>query len=109
MQDEFELETILSIVTGINCTDDFSKVYDLFSFMFEEPLISPTSVVFLKDTAVRHILAIHPELNNIVFDNSKDFNSWINEQKVKFGETLTISVVGEPIISFNKKTYHSNR
>ena len=109
MQDDFELEAVLSVITGINCTDDFYKVYELFCFLFEDSLLNPKSIGLLKDTATRHILSIHPELSNVVFDNSKDIYSWVNEQKVKFGEKITISVVGEPIIVFNKKSYHSAR
>ena len=34
-QEDFDLETILSVLTGINCTDDFFKVYELYWYLFE--------------------------------------------------------------------------
>lgn len=113
MQEDFDLESVLTVVTGVNCTNDFEKVIDLFSFIFEDPLISMDKIIFLKNTAKNHILKIHPELKNISFDkdiifNNGDkgiiFNKWINAQKVRFGDTVTVSVIGEPIIRLEKRS-----
>ncbi len=109
MQEDFELESILSILTGINCTDNFINVYELFWFIFEDNSINAMGISALKETAKKHILSIHPELKTIKYNSNINLDSWIEDQKNLFGNELTISIIGEPIISLKRKSYQSNR
>ena len=109
MQDDFDLDAILTITTGVKCTDDFNKVYELFWFIFEDDLIGPLGIGMLKDTARNHILRIHPELKNVRYDQSMDIDTWVNNQKEYFGDKLTISILGENVIKLEKQSYASNR
>ena len=103
LQEEFSLESVLSIITGINCTNDFNEVYELFWFMFEDPFINTLGIVELRNSARNHILNIHPELRGVKYDKNMNFEKWINEQKELFGDSLVISVIGEPIINLEKQ------
>ena len=109
LQEDFSLEAVLSIITGINCTNDFGEVFELFWFMFEDPLINTTGIMELKDAAKRHILNIHPELKTVVYNNKLSLNEWLEKQKELYGSYLTISVIGEPIVVLEKQPIVSAR
>ena len=109
MQEDFKLETILSVVTNVNCADDFYDIYELLWFIFENPVIDDKEVLKLKQIARNHILKIHPELKSIKFNENDSINSWVLKQKCIYGDELTISVFGEPIVKLTKKSYHSYR
>ncbi len=98
MQEDFELETVLSLITGYNFTNDFGKVFDLVQFMFEDPFIDTLGLFVLKDTACKHIYYLYPELQSISFNPNMDINSFIDEKKSIYGNELTISVIGEKVI-----------
>lgn len=109
MQDDFDLAAVLSITTGINCTDSYSKIYELFCFMFEDDLLNPLSIGYLKDVARKHILRIHPELKRAIYDPNIDIYDWINKQKILYGDKITISVIGENIVKLEKQSMVSDR
>ena len=109
MQDDFELETVLSVTTGINLTDDFSKVFDLFCFMFEDDLLNVTALISLRETAKKHILNIHPELRRVSYNQNVNLEKWIANQKEMFGDSITISILNEPVISLKKQPLVSTR
>ena len=98
MQEDFELETVLSLTTGYNFTNDFGKVFDLVQFMFEDPFIDTLGLNILKDIAVKHIYYLYPELQNVSYNPNMDIDSFIDEQKSIYGDELTISVIGEKVI-----------
>ena len=109
MQEDFELETVLSITTGINFANDYGDVLDLYSFILEDDFISEENLLMLHDTVKRHILAIHPELNYVRFNPNIDIDKWLSVQKSIFGQTLTISVLGEKVVKLEKQSYVSLR
>ena len=108
MQDDFELETVLSIITGINFTNDINSIYDLYSFIFEDPMLEYVDFNKLNELAKNHIFRIHPELKRVSI-NSTDLDKWLKLQKNIYGDTITISIIGEPVIKYGKKSYHSYR
>ena len=108
MQDDFELETVLSIITGINFTNDINSIYDLYSFIFEDPMLEYVDFNELNENAKKHILKIHPELKHVSI-NTTDLVKWLNVQKLIYGDTMTISIIGEPVVKYGKKSYHSYR
>ena len=97
MQEDFELETVLSLVTGYNFTNDFDKVFDLVQFIFEDPFIDILGFNILKEAAIKHIFYLYPELQNISKDYI-DFDTLLNEVKSIYGDEITISVIGEKVI-----------
>jgi hypothetical protein len=103
LQEEFSLESILSVITGIRCTNDLSELYELYSYMFEDDFIDESRLLQLRNSARKHILNIHPELNSIIFDINSNLDEWIFKQKELFGDSLPISLIGEPIIIFKKQ------
>ena len=103
MQYDFDLAAVLSVTTGINCTNDFGEVFDLFCYIFEDDLLSPLALCQLKEAARRHILNIHPELKNVNYNPNVNIDEWVNKQKETFGNEIAISVIGEPIVKFEKQ------
>ena len=103
IQEEFSLEAVLSVISGINYTNDFNEVFELYWFMFEDPFINMSGICNLKDTATRHILTIHPELKSVIYNRNMNIDEWLDKQRQLFGNSLLISIVGEPIIELNKQ------
>ena len=92
---EFNLEVILSIITGVNFCNSFLDIFELFCFVFDDGTITTLGLGILKDDLRRHLLKIHPELGNIkVYEYNEE---WVNEQKEKFGDTLRISNFGQKL------------
>lgn len=89
----FNLETIFSIIFGINFTNDFDSVYRLAWFVYDNPRINKCGLVSLKGNLRQHLLSIYPEFKNITYvpKNSKNYEKWINLQKLKFGDSLPVS------------------
>ena len=96
MQRNFELETILSVTTGINHTDDFGKVYDLASYVFSDDTLSPLAIGILKDDLRNHLLTIHPELKDVRC-TCRNRLAWVEKQKINFGSELAVSKLGMPL------------
>lgn len=109
MQDDFDLATVLSVTTGINCTDNFGNVFDLFCFMFEDDLLSPNAIGFLKDVARNHIFRIYPELKRVKYNPNENLDEWIKKQKLIYGDKITISVIGENVVKLEKQSMVSSR
>ena len=116
MQEEFDLESVLTVVTGINFTDDFNKVFDLYSFIFEDPLISTSDIIKLKDIAKKHLLKIHPWLTTLNYNGLTSTNNWLQMTKTIYGDDVLVSIIGEPVIDLDKnslklekRSYVSNR
>lgn len=110
MQEDFDLETILTITTGINLTDDFNKVFELAWFVFDDPYINVSGIYFLQDSLKEYILHIYPELADITevpkFKYSQKY--WLEEQKIKFGKVLPIIKTKDNSISKKSKTLVKN-
>jgi len=102
MQKEFSLEAILSITTGISCTADFDKVYELVWFVYNDSLINSLGLGIIKDELKEHLLNIHPELRDISYSkkslkNKSYLTNWLEKQKETFGEILPVSRLGESL------------
>lgn len=96
MEKNFELGTILTFTTGINCTNDFGKVFELAWFIYDDKLINDSGLLMLKDEIKRHLLALYPQLEGVTYNPQFEtsFEDWLLAQKLKFGETLPISQLG---------------
>ncbi len=97
LQEDFSLEAILSVILGINCTQDLGEIYDLYCFMFEDEAITEVKLKQLRGRAKNHILNIHPNLRSIYYSGMIDLNEWLETQKEILGDRLPISIIGEPI------------
>lgn len=94
MKKKIDLETILSVTSGISCVDDFNKVFNLAHFVFDDEYISSISLLSLFPEFKKHLLSIYPELEGVKPDGRRGVtDSWINEQKDKFGNQLTVCQV----------------
>ena len=100
---KFKLETILTIVTGVNLTDNFNEVYELAMYIYDDTFINTSAILLLKEEIKSHILNDHPELKNIDYVPVSPFAkvAWLKELKQIYGETLLISKIGE-ILTKNK-------
>lgn len=96
VQENFELETILTIMTGIKFTEDFQKVYDLAWFVYDDSFINESGLRLLRQNLMEHLLTIHPKLKEIESVPKLKFkkNSWLLNQKIKFGISLPVSKIG---------------
>ena len=105
MQENFELESILSITTGINCCNDgeFTKVFELAWFVYDDPFISTMGLCSIVPELKEHLFCIHPELREVKFDKKVSFDKWITNQKEKFGEFLPVSQLGEKLVESKRR------
>ena len=92
---EFELGTILTMTTGYNCTDNFDKIWNLVWFVCDDNLINTTGLFVVKDDIKKHLLKIHPELENVKYQKGRDLNKFLAEQEEKFGSILHVTKLGE--------------
>jgi len=100
MQDDFDIETILSIINYYNITDDYNNIFDLYNFMFQKKL-SMIEYFNLYESGKKHILSLYPELLNIFFD-PYNIDKYVNKQKELFGKKITISTINTKSKSLKK-------
>lgn len=97
MTQEFDLGVILTVTSGISLVDDFSTVSDLFTFAYGVS-IDPFMMKEMRGHLTNHILGLHPELGKIdyrkIVFGLVNIDTWVNEQKAKFGESLKLCPVG---------------
>ena len=104
MEAEFELETILSVVYRQNITSNYNNILDLYSFMFNMPNISMTDFFRLYEIGREHILKLYPEMDDRLHSFDPLYvHSYVQKQKQRFGNTLTISTFGTPIMNLKKQ------
>ena len=98
-QKKFKLETVLSIITGMSLIDDYNEVFDLYKYVFVDPLINAITVQILKPSLVNHLLEIHPELNKVKYDSSLDvdIDRWLALQKYNLGDEIDVCVIGHTL------------
>ena len=104
MEAEFELETILSVVYRQNITTNYNNILDLYSFMFNIPNISMTDFFRLYEIGREHILNLYPEMDDRLHSFDPLYvHSYVQQQKQRFGNKLTISTFGTPIMNLKKQ------
>ena len=103
MNKGFDLETILSVTTGVSLVDDFNKVLELAQYIYNDKLINDFALVFLKDDLRDYILECHKELaglcpppSYVYYKGPKQIkisllSTWIDEQKKIFGTKLELA------------------
>lgn len=91
---KFELGTILTMITGYSCVDDFNKVWKLVWFVCNDNMIGPMGLGMVKDEVKSHLLAIHPELKNVKYQKDKDIHEFVSQQEEKFGSVLPVTKLG---------------
>ena len=94
MAKEFDLETILTITTGITLVDDFNKVFNLAQFVYNDEYLNTTGLQFLKYDLKDYILSCYPELKNVIppMTYSISFPTmWLEAQKQKFSSSLELT------------------
>lgn len=98
MVKEFRIEILLTVVTGINCCEDFNDVRELYHFVFNAEEERTNTMFTLK----QHLIFLHPQLAEVHYNSSFEtsFEAWIRSQKQALGETLPVCPHGETI---NKK------
>lgn len=99
MEKNFELSTILTFTTGVNCTNDFGKVFELARFIYDVEFINDKELFMLKPEIKRHLLTLHPQLEGITYNShfKTSFNDWLSAQKHEFGETLPVGQSGQKL------------
>lgn len=93
----FELGTILTMTTGISCVDDFSKVFELVWFIYDDSMINSMGLGVVKDDVKKHLLTIHPELKEVNYNGINTINEFLTNQEEKFGNTLAVTRLGEKL------------
>ena len=94
MARNFDITTILSMITGINYTDDFSKVYELVWFVCNDKLISPLGIKVVKEDVKKHLLTLYPEFANIKNIPSYNFNKFLINIEKEYGMVLPVTKLG---------------
>jgi len=98
MQADFDLDTVLSVVSRFNITDNYNNVIDLISFISGIPNISMTDFFTHYEPARSHILSLYPDLDDPIYGfDSHYISTYVNNQRERFGSTITISVFGQPV------------
>ena len=93
MKKDFELEVILTITTGINCSDDYNKIYDLVRFVYNYPYINAVYFKLIYKSLKEYIFNLYPYLMEVNYCGNLGIkvSEWLTEQKKKFGNFLPIS------------------
>ncbi len=98
MQADFDLDTVLSVVSRFNITDDYNNVINLIGFISGIPNISMTDFFKWYEPARNHILSLYPGLDDPVYGfDSHSIGMYVKEKKEQFDDHLTISVYGEKV------------
>ena len=85
---DFSLETILSVIFVLPLTVDPQNVKDLISFVVG---VEPTEdEVEYYIEAKECILRSHPELSTLVIPENEGIFEWLDKQKKKYGNKLTL-------------------
>lgn len=90
---QFHVGDVLSITTGrLVSPRHIDGVYDILGYMTGESLFTH-QLPRASDVCKPELLKQHPQLAsvNTAGVNSKNWQSWLNEQVAKFGEQLTVS------------------
>ena len=93
----FELGTILTMITGYSCVDDFNKVWNLVWYVCDNNKIGPIGIGMVKDEVKSHLLTIHPELKSISYQKGKKIDEFVSQQVEKFGSVLPVTKLGVEI------------
>ena len=100
----FELGAILTITTGYSCVEDFSKVFELVGFVCNDNTINTLGLGMVKEDVKKHLLTIHPELQDIRYQKGTNINKFITKQEKKFGSFLPVTQLGINLPEkYNKK------
>ena len=97
MVKNFDLGTILTMTTNYKFVDDFNKVYELVWFVCDDNMIGPLGLGLIKDKVTKHLLTIHPELNNVRYKIGENVDEFILRQEEKFGSILPVTRLGEKL------------
>lgn len=92
MERNFELETILTITTGINCNNDYNKIYELVQFVYNDYNINALDFKILYSELKDYILNLYPCLRDVKFcaNFGLHISTWLKVQKMRFGDFLPI-------------------
>ena len=94
MAKNFDITTILSMITGVNYTDDLSKVYELVWFVCKDKIISPLEIKAIKEDVKKHLLTLYPEFANIKNIPSYNFNKFLINIEKEYGMVLPVTKLG---------------
>lgn len=89
---EFDLATILSVITGINLEEDFNKVFELAKYIYNDEFINDSAISYLRNDMKDYLISLYPELGELGYipQSIIYLELWIDMQKEKFGESLSI-------------------
>lgn len=108
MQKDFSLESILSVTTGVTCTNNYDDIFELAYFVFDDETINYWALDKVSDYFRDHLLRIHPDLKDVkppkkkkMDDNDYKFilGAWLDNQKIMFGENLPVSRFGRKLVT----------
>ena len=99
MTQDFDLRTILTVTTGINCVDDVSKVYELAWFVYDNDKMNNDELNARLGELKGHLLTLYPSLKDVTYNPQVEtsFYSWLLDQLLEYGETLPVSKLGESL------------
>ena len=95
--ENFELGTVLTMTTGYSCVDDFDKVWKLVWYVCDNDMIGPLGLGMVKDEIKSHLLAIHPGLKNVRYQEGEDIHEFVLQQEQIFGSVLPVTKIGEKL------------
>ena len=90
---DFDLRTILTFITGINCAKKFSNCHELVGFIFDDENINDRALIYLNDQVREYLLWLYPNLRHATDypeSNGNDLEDWIEWQEKRYGNTLSI-------------------
>lgn len=94
MSKDFDLATILSAISGINFTDDFEQVFDLYKFAYGDGM-NMVGMAAMLGHLKAHVLGMYPELGFVQYEGITNIDAWLIEQKARFGERLNLVPAGQ--------------
>ena len=86
---------------SISKNDNWESVYKKYKCIMMVDMAHIAGLIAAKE----HILNIHPELGFLHFNSKAELNRWIKSQTSLYGNKVTITTLGEPIIMLNNKRH----
>lgn len=91
MAKKFTIRTILTAISGQNISKDFSEVFELYWYVFDDNTINDSGLLILKDALFSHLVKQYKELAKAKYY----VYTQVSMLEQKYGEYLEIQSIKE--------------
>ena len=104
MQKHFDIDTVLSVVSRFNITDNYNNVIDLVGFVVNKPNTNMIDFFKYYEKARNYIISLYPELDDPIYGfDSHYISDYVQDRKRRFGNSLIIGTIEENAVRLKKQ------